>query len=673
MDSGRLARNARMVALAGVGGVVCLVLLPIAVNIATGGSAPKVLGRYTAWVWPALIGCCAVGAALAAWEPLRARLVQHLPAHPANRVVALDRVERFVRARVAGSLAAQVRLKLGVAPRVGPPLPTDPRVPLVVAGEPGSGKTTLLLELAEALLAAARGDPDRPLPVVVDLGAWRREADFDQWLLRELAARYRIGPRLGRAWLRERRLALLLDGLDEVAEADRVECLRRITALEPPQVVLCCGTDDCERLPRYDVVRVRPLRRAEVLALISACGPRLDGLREELTKNPELWQEVRTPLAFDLLALAYRAGRAEYRGVLDTYVVESVARQPRAERLLRALRFLARIAASPARRDLAAHPRLPRREVWLGFVAQEAVWRLFRRAAPGALAGAAAALCFVVGQRVGLVTAGVAVLCTALLHRGRFAAPARERARGARWAVVGFLGGAATTAGLSTVGGWLGANLGRWPAYLSFAVVVLVAFLLGLGGFRDGYWATACAVLPTAVMVLTGPSAELLVALGTGLSAGAATGVFLGGLTALWSGLPGGAQAGGGLRWLPVAGLAGAGLAAVLGAPVGPQALAPVTGLLIGLAVIPPAAARPLDAVTEALARPLALDEFPLRRRAVLRDARDRVLLVEVDGEHRFPHPLVRDHLAGRDPAELGAEVARRRAGIRPSGSAPRA
>ncbi|MFD1150243.1 NACHT domain-containing protein, partial [Saccharothrix hoggarensis] len=552
MDARRLARTTRLVSLIGVGGVTCLVLVPVAINAVTGGSAPRVLGPYTPWLWPALGVLVALTACLAAWEPLGALLVRRRPAHPANRKAALERVDRFVRARIGGSLAEQVRLKLGVVPRVRPRLPTRVRRPLVVAGEPGAGKTTLLLELAEALLARAAQDPGRPVPVLVDLGGWRRDDDFGEWLLRVLADRYRIGPRLGRAWLRDRNLVLLFDGLDDLASADRVECLAWITALDMPQVVLCSAGDDHEHLPRYDVVRVEPLGRAEVLELIDACGPRLDGLREALEKDPGLWDEVRTPLAFGLLALAYRAGRAEYRGVLDTYLVESVARGPaRAERTVRALRFLARVA----RREhhLEAWATLPARHVWLGFVGPDAVWRLFRRAVPGAVAGAAAALCFVVGVRLGLVPAAVGAVAVIGLPRGGFTATRGDKRRGKRWAATGFAVGAVVTGAVAVLGAWVGGQVARWPAAVVFGLVVVVTLVLAHATLRDRYWAVACALVPSGVMVVSGTGPELPVGLGIGLAAGAVAGTFVGGLTAVWSGLR--RRPAHRLPWLPVAGL----------------------------------------------------------------------------------------------------------------------
>ncbi|XVV01902.1 hypothetical protein ACQPW3_31605 [Actinosynnema sp. CA-248983] len=74
--------------------------------------------------------------------------------------------------------------------------------------------------------------------------------------------------------------------------------------------------------------------------------------------------------------------------------------------------------------------------------------------------------------------------------------------------------------------------------------------------------------------------------------------------------------------------------------------------------------------MVELLAKPLALDEFPLRRKAIIQSARDRVLLV--DG-NRFPHGVVRDHLADCDPVELATTVERRRDALTPTASAPRA
>jgi hypothetical protein len=305
--------------------------------------------------------------------------------------------------------------------------------------------------------------------------------------------------------------------------------------------------------------------------------------------------------------------------------------------------------------------------VWLDFVGPEAVWRLFRRAAPAALAGAATALCFVVGVRLGLVAAGVVAVAAVLVPRSAFRVTRGNPRRGTVWAATGFAAGAVVVGGVAALGGLLGAQVARWPAAVGYGLVVVVTVLVGYGVTRDRYWAVVCALVPAGVMVVTGPSPDLLTGLGIGLGSGAVTGAFIGGLREVWSGVR--VRPVAGLRWLPAAGAVGVGLAALAGAGVRPSAWGAVTGLLVGLAGTP-IANRPAHLVAELLARPLALDEFPLRRKAILQSARDRVLLVD---ELRFPHDLVRDHLAECDPADLAADVERRRGELSPTGSGPTA
>jgi hypothetical protein len=51
------------------------------------------------------------------------------------------------------------------------------------------------------------------------------------WLEQELVSRYGMGPRTASAWSSQKnRLVLLLDGLDEVPEPHRQECVRAINA-----------------------------------------------------------------------------------------------------------------------------------------------------------------------------------------------------------------------------------------------------------------------------------------------------------------------------------------------------------------------------------------------------------------------------------------------------------
>ncbi|MCA8957775.1 MAG: SUMF1/EgtB/PvdO family nonheme iron enzyme [Planctomycetes bacterium] len=99
-----------------------------------------------------------------------------------------------------------------------------------VLGKPGSGKTTSLRYLARTLAREALADRSAPLPVFVRLPRWVKDessaatADVLDYVLRQLrfddpADRAALAEILGQAG-REGRVAVLLDGLDEVASVD---------------------------------------------------------------------------------------------------------------------------------------------------------------------------------------------------------------------------------------------------------------------------------------------------------------------------------------------------------------------------------------------------------------------------------------------------------------------
>jgi hypothetical protein len=93
---------------------------------------------------------------------------------------------------------------------------------LLILGEPGSGKSTMLLDLARDTIARAETDPNYPIPVVFNLSSWSRDKPplFD-WLIRELNTKYNNPKPVAQTWIENDDLLLLLDGLDEVAVANR--------------------------------------------------------------------------------------------------------------------------------------------------------------------------------------------------------------------------------------------------------------------------------------------------------------------------------------------------------------------------------------------------------------------------------------------------------------------
>jgi predicted NACHT family NTPase len=79
-----------------------------------------------------------------------------------------------------------------------------------------------LLELARDLITRAERDVSLPIPVIFNLSSWANSKQkIQHWLMRELSTKYQVSRALGRTWIREQQLLLLLDGLDEVRESLR--------------------------------------------------------------------------------------------------------------------------------------------------------------------------------------------------------------------------------------------------------------------------------------------------------------------------------------------------------------------------------------------------------------------------------------------------------------------
>jgi hypothetical protein len=161
----------------------------------------------------------------------------------------------------------------------------------LVLGEPGDGKTTLLLLLARSWRDRALSDPSAPVPLYINLTTFsqqlttdnRSTANFGAWLANEVRASYRLPAAWFSSWLKEDKVALILDGLDEVAPTRRLACARGAAAFlekECPHAsaILACRTAEFESL--YD---------AQLLATfpdtISVSSPGVDALRSYVAQT----------------------------------------------------------------------------------------------------------------------------------------------------------------------------------------------------------------------------------------------------------------------------------------------------------------------------------------------------------------------------------------------------
>ncbi|MGZ0149723.1 NACHT domain-containing protein [Kribbella sp. WER1] len=717
-----------------------VVLLPIAINVGTGGTAPGFLAPYVGWVWPAIgvLWVVAVGTALLEVRNRRQPRISNRTAdQPRNRQNALLQIDRYLSERRAGSLAARTRIAValdGEPDAVRPfdllvqPLNDPPtRIPagadiasvfdglednMLILGAPGAGKTTMLLNLARRLSAHAHDDERRPVPVVVDLAGWGTQpahaadddpndsallAGFVRWLLYEVNDRYRIPPAVGRTWLRAGRLALLLDGLDEIAEPDRPKLDPVLKELRHnyrvDQLAITCRTHDYERLPQrlslYGAVHIRPLSRQQVLDYFAAVGPALDGARAAIEQDDELWDLVSSPLMLNVMTLAYQGREPEdvaaggvadlRRELFDTFICEVLARNRKtgrqydAKTAVRRLWCLAWWTRSRAG-DRTAVPRWLTPDGWYGLPLPEVDYLTHAVCLPalfGALsAGATVLMIAQYGALAGLAVAGAALVLVHLLpHPWQRLAGYGPR-QALLYAVVLLTGTAGTVA---VTGAALGLVelLTAKVALAVEAVLVAGAYGVELIVFHDNRRRLLVGVRLLVVVVAS------WVVLGLGDAGPFAAGVAIGLLVAqgirLVKSLPTdhlpAAEVGDTWRmdvWVAGGAVVAFLLAVLLGADLASPQLEAAAGVVVGAVAAkawrrrPPVLAGPLSRwLHDLLLRWTGYLSW--RRRAFLQYAADRYVLARTGrSQYAFIHLLVRDHLAECTPDELAAKVDRR-------------
>lgn len=207
-----------------------------------------------------------------------------------------------------------------------PDLICEPGRALLILGAPGSGKTITLLELAREALYRAEQDADQPIPAVFNLPSWiGSKHSLVDWLEDELSIKYQIPRRVGREWIVNGDLLLLLDGLDEVNLERRSTCVVAINQFRRDYgfsgIVVCCRTKEYKALRtalEFDTaIFIQPLTMEQVDGYLTAAGPKLDALRTALRNDDALRELAQTPLMLSIMALTYRglpAGVLSVRG-----------------------------------------------------------------------------------------------------------------------------------------------------------------------------------------------------------------------------------------------------------------------------------------------------------------------------------------------------------------------
>ncbi len=186
---------------------------------------------------------------------------------------------------------------------------------LLLVGLPGSGKTTLVLQLALHLLER----PGISMPVVLNLATWRSEfKTLDEWLKKILPTELGATPGLAEQIRKNTPLILLLDGLDELPEADRNSCLSAIGEygadagrqfLISSRIEEYAATKDA---PVNAQVEVAPLTVEQVemgLAATANIQPESKRLLNALKNDPLLRQAVENPFYLNTAQLLFASGK----------------------------------------------------------------------------------------------------------------------------------------------------------------------------------------------------------------------------------------------------------------------------------------------------------------------------------------------------------------------------
>lgn len=191
---------------------------------------------------------------------------------------------------------------------------------LLILGEPGAGKTTILLKLAQDLIAQTEADLSQPIPVIFNLSSWatKRQA-ISEWLIQELNGNYQVSKSLGRSWIKEQQLLLLLDGLDEVKIEHREACVQALNQFieqyGQTEMVVCSRIRDYEalsaRLKLRGSICVQSLTPEQINQYLNQAGKQLEAIKRLLKEDSALQELARSPLMLNIITVAYHSLSSE--------------------------------------------------------------------------------------------------------------------------------------------------------------------------------------------------------------------------------------------------------------------------------------------------------------------------------------------------------------------------
>lgn len=294
------------------------------------------------------------------------------PERSRNEKLLIEQVKSEVFARLRQSLHNEVRIELGktLQPeqvrrpwesdiKIGSALPIplsndtstiqvfdrdDVQGKLLILGKPGSGKTTTQLELAKELLKRTSEQAEYPIPVLFNLTSWKGE-QFDVWLVIELNIKYGVRKDIAKNFLSERRLLLLLDGLDELVIERQEQCVQAINQClnhdyRPLYLVVCSRDDEYQRLSNQlglnAAIYLKELTNKQIYTYL--LESEREALCQVLRQEKKLLELVRSPFFLSIITLAYQeiefikwqelqSSEERVQYLLDAYIFRMLERQ----------------------------------------------------------------------------------------------------------------------------------------------------------------------------------------------------------------------------------------------------------------------------------------------------------------------------------------------------------
>ena len=219
---------------------------------------------------------------------------------------------------------------------------------LLILGEPGTGKTLSMLKLAERLIKRTEQDLSLPIPVVFNLSSWAiKRQNIADWLVEELKDKYQVSKALGKQWIEQGDLILLLDGLDEVKAEYRNDCVNALNQFldehGTTEMVVSCRVQDyealSERLKLRSAICIQPLSSEYINWYLEDVGKPLVGLKELIQMDKELEEFAKTPLIFSVMSITYQGYSSEnillqlnsidnrYKNLFDSYIEKMFGRK----------------------------------------------------------------------------------------------------------------------------------------------------------------------------------------------------------------------------------------------------------------------------------------------------------------------------------------------------------